>query len=471
MVEDTASDKDRSHGQPAAVSQLTLDKAVADRIDGNRISPVQLRMLLLCLFLGGLDGYDLASMGLAVPLVARDWNVPTGAFGGALAATMVGVAVGSILLAWLGDRLGRKPVLIASTFGIGLTTLGTIAVSDVTFLTMCRFLLGICFGAGMPNMYSIIADIVPSRNRMFCMTLLTAAAAVGGISAGLVAPMLSDWYGWKGIFVPGGLIPLVIALSMFPILLESPRVLAARGRLDELTRVLKAFGLQGTDLPATRAGVASGGPRPIALLRDGLGPVTASYLIGCITSGLAFSVLAHWLPTLMMNAGWPSSAGQRSVIFIYGGSLVGGLTLSWIMDRWQRGGVFLPSVAYAVGAALFAGIGVWLASPSMYTFLIGVGLTVGGAQYMHASIAARVFPLKLLTIALSWTQALARIGPISGPLLVGWMMLEGWSGTRIVVVFALAPVLSAIAFAIMALAATRRSKAAIPHQPARPAAV
>jgi AAHS family 4-hydroxybenzoate transporter-like MFS transporter len=408
-------------------------------------------------------------MGLAVPLVAKEWNVPTGAFGGALAATMVGVAVGAILLAWLGDRVGRKPVLIFSTLGIGLFTLVTIAVSSVPLLTLCRFLLGVCFGAGMPNMYSIIADIVPSRNRMFCMTLLTAAAAVGGISAGLVAPMLSDRYGWQGIFVPGGLIPLAIASLMLPILLESPRVLAARGRLDELARVLTAFGLQGTDLPATRAGAASGGPRPTALLSDGLWPVTASYLIGCITSGLAFSVLAHWLPTLMTNAGWASGAGQRSVIFIYGGSLVGGLTLSWIMDRWQQAGLFLPSAAYAVGAALFVGIGVWLASPSMYPFLIGVSLTIGGAQYMHASIAAYVFPLKLLTVALGWTQALARIGPIGGPLLVGWMMLEGWSGTRIVVVFALVPVLSAVAFAIMALAANRLSKGALLQQSARPA--
>jgi hypothetical protein len=91
---------------------------------------------------------------------------------------------------------------------------------------------------------------------------------------------------------------------------------------------------------------------------------------------------------------------------------------------------------------------------------------------MQPSIAAQVFPLNLLTIALSWTGALARIGPISGPLLVGWMMLEGWSGTQILMAFTLVPLLSAGAFAIMALAATRRSKAARPQhgkEPQKPA--
>jgi MFS family permease len=184
-------------------------------------------------------------------------------------------------------------------------------------------------------------------------------------------------------------------------------------------------------------------------------------LVGSICSGLVFSVLAHWLPTLMTNAGWASGDAQRSVTFIYAGSLVGGLGLSWIMDRWQRGGVFVPSLAYAVGAVLFIGLGIWLASPLLYVFLVGVGLALGGAQAMQPSIAAKVFPLNFLTIALSWTGAITRIGPISGPLIVGWMMLEGWDMAHIVFAFTLVPMLSCIAFAIMAMASIRRSKAVI----------
>jgi AAHS family 4-hydroxybenzoate transporter-like MFS transporter len=372
---------------------------------------------------------------------------------------MVGVAIGSILLAWLGDRLGRKPVLVISTFGVGLFSLATTAASDMTLLTMFRFLLGVSFGAGMPNMYSLTADIVPSRNRIFCMTLLTAAASIGGIVGGFVAPVLSERLGWEGIFLPGGFIPLAIGVAMIFLLLESPRILAARGRLQELASVLTAFGLDGANLPEARAKTTSAGSRPTALLRDGLLPITVFYLIGWIGSGLAYSLLVHWLPTLMVNVGWASDAAQRSVTSIYGGSLVGGLALSWIMDRWQRGGVFVPALAYAFGATLFIGIAVWLASPLVYMFLLGVGLAVGGAQYVLPALVARVFPLDLLTTAFSWIGALARIGPIIGPILVGWMMLAGWSGPRIVLIYTLVPLCSAIAFAIMALVATRRTQA------------
>jgi AAHS family 4-hydroxybenzoate transporter-like MFS transporter len=438
---------------------MTLEEAISERIDNSKIGRERLRIVIFCLFLAVLDGYDLASMGLALPLLAKDWNIAAGAFGPALAAVMVGVAVGSISLAWLGDRLGRKPVLIVSTFGIGLFTLATMAVGELTLLTLCRFLLGVCFGAGIPNLYSLIADIVPSRNRIFCMTLLTSAASIGGIFGGLVAPLFSERYGWQGIFLPGGLIPLAIALSMFVLLLESPRVLAARGRVQELGIVLSRFGIDSTGLPEASAKKKTASAGPAALVRDGLWPVTLFYLFGWISTGFLYHLLAQWLPTLMTHAGWENGAAQRSVSFIYGGCLVGGLALSWIMDRWQRGGVFVPALAFGVGSVMLAGLGVWLASPLIYLFLLGVGLSAGGAQIIQGAIAAYVFPLNLLTIAYGWLTAFSRIGAVGGPLLVGWMMLAGWSGPHILIAYALIGMFGTLSFAIMALTVTRRKKA------------
>jgi AAHS family 4-hydroxybenzoate transporter-like MFS transporter len=443
---------------------MTLEETVSDRIDNGNIGPERFRMIIFCLFLAAVDGYDLASMALALPLLAKDWNIAAGAFGAALAAVMVGVAVGSTMLAWLGDRLGRKPVLIVSTFGIGLLTLATMAVDDLTLLTICRFLLGICFGAGMPNLYSFVADIVPSRNRIFCMTLLTSAASIGGIFGGLVAPILSERYGWQGIFLPGGLIPLAIALLMFVLLSESPRVLAARGRLRELGAVLDRFGIDSTGLHESSAEKKVGGGGPTALLRDGLWPVTLFYLLGWICTGFVYHLLAQWLPTLMTDVGWESGAAQRSVSFVYGGCLVGGLALSWVMDRWQRGGVLVPALAFGAGTVMLAGLSFWLASPLIHLFLLGIGLAAGGAQYIQPAVAAYVFPLNLLTIAYGWLTAFSRIGSVGGPLLVGWMLLAGWSGTHILMVYALIGMFGTISFVMLALTVTQRKKQSLRAQ-------
>jgi AAHS family 4-hydroxybenzoate transporter-like MFS transporter len=449
-------DAGEAHSTQAGATSVTVEKEVSDRIDAGKISPAQYRIFTLCMLIAMLDGYDLASMGLAVPLIAKDWGVVPGAFGTSLGAIWIGVATGSILLGWLGDRIGRKPVVIVSTFAIGILSLATIWASDVTTMTVIRFLLGLAFGPGMPNTYALVADSMPARSRFFCMTMLTAAASIGGIFGGLVAPMLSDWLGWKGIFLAGGTLPIAIGILMLMMLWESPKVLAARGRLSELPAVLKAFRLNSTDLPQTRASAAANSTSAAELLRDGLWLVTACYLFGWICSGFTYYILVNWMPTLMTNSGWSSGIAQRSVTLIYGGSMVGGLTLSWIMDRWSRG-LSIPAMGYGAGVILFVAAGYWFTSSQLYLILAGLGISIGGAQYVLPAMASRLYPPRLLATALSWIGALARIGGICGPMVGGWMLLSGWSSTRIMATLSAAPLLSTLAFTVVAITMARRA--------------
>jgi AAHS family 4-hydroxybenzoate transporter-like MFS transporter len=291
------------------------------------------------------------------------------------------------------------------------------------------------------------------------MTMLTAAASIGGIFGGLVAPLLSDWMGWRGIFLAGGILPIAIGVLMLFLLWESPKVLAARGRLDEVPAVLKAFRLKSTDLPETRAGAAANSTRPTELLKDGLWLITFCHVFGWICSGFTYYILVNWMPTLMINSGWSSGVAQRSVTFIYGGSMIGGLALSWIMDRWSRG-LTVPAMGFGVGVVLFIAAGYWFTSSQLYLILAGLGLSIGGAQYVLPAMASRLYPPKLLATALSWVGALARIGGICGPIVGGWMLLSGWSSTRIMATLSVAPLLSTIAFTVIAVVMARRAAAA-----------
>jgi AAHS family 4-hydroxybenzoate transporter-like MFS transporter len=143
-------------------------------------------------------------------------------------------------------------------------------------------------------------------------------------------------------------------------------------------------------------------------------------------------------------------------MFVYGGSMVGGLTLSWIMDRWSRG-LAIPAIGFGVGVALFIAASYWFTSDELQLILAGLGISVGGAQYVLPALASRLYPPRLLATALSWVAALARIGSICGPLVGGWMLLSGWSSTRIMATLSAAPLLSTAAFAVVAIAMSRRS--------------
>src|SRR5690606_17998019 len=97
---------------------------------------------ILCALVMIIDGYDLTAMSLAVPHLVREWGVPPSHFGIALSAAVPGLGAGALLLAPLGDRWGRRPVVIVSTIAIALATLGTATAGSVTELALWRLLTG-----------------------------------------------------------------------------------------------------------------------------------------------------------------------------------------------------------------------------------------------------------------------------------------------------------------------------------------
>jgi AAHS family 4-hydroxybenzoate transporter-like MFS transporter len=438
-------------------TDTTLEKIVGDRIDARKIGGTQMATILLCMVLATLDGYDVAAMGLAVPLIARDWHVSPGAFGGALAALMIGLGTGNVLLGWLGDRFGRKPVILASTCAIGLCSLATITADNVIVMTIWRFLLGMAFGATFPNIYALVGDVVPSRQRSFCMTLLTTSTSIGAIAGGLAAPLLSKKFGWEGIFLAGGLLPLALVPILFLVLRESPKVLAVRARMRELIVVLASFGIDSSGLPdiGGRAPVRAG--RPLDLVRNGLWLISVLYVLAWSLSGVVYYLLANWLPSLLTMEGWPTSSAQRSISLVYGGAMAGSLAISWAMDRSERFGMLFPAGASALGAVLFGVAGYWITSSIFSGLLVGLGLTVSAVQCVMPTLAARLYPPRLLATSISWISAFARVGAIGGPLLGGWMILSGWQAPAILAALSIVPAICAVILGALALTGYRRA--------------
>src|SRR5579862_7860138 len=101
----------------------TLD--LGELIDRGRMTPVQMLVAALCAAALFVDGYDIQVMALAVPTLAKAWSLPPSSFGLALSAVVIGISLGSGVIGPLGDRLGRKAMLLAAMISIGLATAGT----------------------------------------------------------------------------------------------------------------------------------------------------------------------------------------------------------------------------------------------------------------------------------------------------------------------------------------------------------
>src|ERR1700746_4234624 len=82
-------------------------------LENQRIGGLQIRVAALCALIQICDGYDVNAIGVSVPSLTHAWNLPGPAFTQAFLWSSIGIMVGALSAGAIGDRGGRKPVLVA----------------------------------------------------------------------------------------------------------------------------------------------------------------------------------------------------------------------------------------------------------------------------------------------------------------------------------------------------------------------
>src|SRR6266478_7859496 len=120
---------------------------VADVIGTQPFRPFHVRIILLCLFVQFLDGFDTQALAYAAPALRQAWNLSPQAFGSVAGFGAFGTGIGSMLLSPLADVFGRKKILLVAVTMFGLLTLCTVLVTSVEGLLVLRPLTGFGLGA------------------------------------------------------------------------------------------------------------------------------------------------------------------------------------------------------------------------------------------------------------------------------------------------------------------------------------
>src|SRR5215831_14578813 len=190
-----------------------------------------------------LDGVDNQLLGNAIPSLMKEWSLGRGAFSTVLALSPLGMMFGGALGGMLGDRIGRRAALLSSVLSFAVLTLAVSLVNGLFLLGMFRFLAGFGLGGAMPNAAALSSEYVPRRQRPFAVTLTIVCIPLGGTLAAVLSANVLPTYGWRMLFVVGGVIPIVLGLILLKCLPESPQYLASRKeRWPELIALLRKLG-------------------------------------------------------------------------------------------------------------------------------------------------------------------------------------------------------------------------------------
>jgi AAHS family 4-hydroxybenzoate transporter-like MFS transporter len=392
--------------------------------------------LMLSLFLCGLvlfiDGYDLAAMPLALPHISAAFAIPPAQFGFALSAVLLGLGIGAVGLAPLGDRFGRRRTIIVTVACIGLLTMATASGASISGFIVWRLLTGLALGACLPNVTALVAIWAPSGRRASTLTIVSLGISFGGIAAGLIAPPLIALGGWRALFLlPGGM-TLLLALALF-LLLPADRAVPS-----------PSINLPASDRPV----------RPLArILNPPLRLPTFAFATLYGLNAFGLYLITSWTPTILPQAGFTLDQAARSIATVQFGGLIVGLALAWLLDR---GHAMMALVgAYLAIIAAFALLANLPADPLIWSLLLLVA--GGGIVGVHLCIMAvftSLFPPDCLATAIGFGVAVARIGAIGGPISGGWLVASG-AGAGHFFLFAILPMTACLLVTLLLPAARR----------------
>src|ERR1700710_2152310 len=213
---------------------------VAGFIDRQPVGGFQIKLLLTCAAVLFLDGFDTQAIGYVAPALAKDLGLSRAALGPVFSAGLFGLMIGALLFGPLADRIGRKKIIILSTLAFGIGALVTAFVQDVNSLLAIRFLTGLGLGGAMPNANATTAEIKPRRRRPTMVMIMFAGFSIGAALGGMLAAAMIPQFGWRSVFIVGGIAPLLLLPILILRLPESVRFLALTGRAHE--RVAQLLG-------------------------------------------------------------------------------------------------------------------------------------------------------------------------------------------------------------------------------------
>ena len=184
-------------------------------LENQRFGGLQMRVAVLCTLVQVCDGYDINSIGWAVPSLIHTWHLPPPAFTTAFLWSSIGIMIGALSAGPIGDRFGRRPLLIGSLTIFGLASLLSGVAGSLLMLSVLRFFTGLGIGGAFPGAATLAGDYAPRRLRATMIMATFTGAPVGGFLGGqLVALLLHQGFAWPVIFFIGGAFPLVLVLVL-----------------------------------------------------------------------------------------------------------------------------------------------------------------------------------------------------------------------------------------------------------------
>lgn len=445
---------------------MSMPGDIGPRMDRLPISKWHYSILMLMglgLFVDSIDNY----MGGAIlaDLVRTGWsnNYLNATFA---SATMGGLFIGSLFAGFAGDHLGRKFAYQVNLLIFGLASIGAAFATDMTMLIILRGVMGLGLGAELVIGFGTFPEFVPAKVRGKWVALLSLIANVGPPVALLIAYFVIPAFGWRAMFLIGGVAALIVWVMRHG-LPESPRWYEARGeyaKADEiLTKVEQEIEKEkGIKLPPAEVQGAANITADNEVSKLSFWDlfkgqlltrtiVASSCLIAMNT--IVYTVI-NWVPTIFIQSGISITKSTGMMTLIMFGAPLGVFIASQIVDKF-------PRKKLAISLLIIIGLlGYFYSLQRTETAIVAVGFTLTVINYIFTCFVCSVYvpelwPTEARMRGMGLANAVGRVSAIFSPYGVAFL-LSNYGAVSVFI--ALGVILAGIAIIVATLGVETRQK-------------
>jgi benzoate transport len=366
------------------------------------------------------------------------------------------MALGSVFLAPLADKFGRRNLILLSLSLITAGMLFSSVSQNMVLFAVMRLLTGFGIGGILVNLNVITAEFTSDKWRTLCLTLFASGYPLGAILSGGIAVILIADFGWRAVFLFGGICSGVMIPMVYMLLPESLDYLLGQRRPDTLEKVNKVLGRMGhqplNDLPELPVADADNESKLRQLFSPNIRRSTLLFWVAIFAVLFNFYFVMSWTPRLLTAAGLSAEQGISGGVALNLGGIIGSLTLGYMA-------AFL-NLQRLIAAFMLLAIVFTVAFSQFYTeLIIALVLAMGIGFMLNASIAGlfalgpSLYPVSIRSTGMGWAIGIGRVGALISPIVAGSLLDKGWETASLYNLFAVSLLISMVSVFIIKRAA------------------